>query len=63
MSSKRAPAWMRPAPAPFKPDAAKERMLWWRKHRPELWETLSPTMRADVERYEPAKQAASEGGT
>ncbi len=45
----------------FKRDAAKERMSYWHAHRPDHWSTLSPAMRADVERYEQARTAAAQG--
>ena len=45
---------------PFKVDATKERMLYWGDHRPDLWSTVSPAMRADVEAYEQARTAAAQ---
>ena len=45
---------------PFKVDAAKECMLYWRDYRPDLWSTLSPTLRADVEAYEQARTAIAQ---
>ncbi len=58
MSPKRPPAWLRPVSAPFKLDLAKDRMLWWRRHQPDLWETISPALRPAVEEYEQAKRKA-----
>ena len=43
---------------PFKRDEAKERLLVWKATRPDLWQNVSAPMKADVERYEQAKQAA-----
>jgi hypothetical protein len=36
-------------------------MSYWHAHRPDHWSTLSPAMRADVERYEQARTAAAQG--
>ena len=48
------------AKQPFKVDACKERMLYWRDYRLALWSTLSPAMRADVEAYEQARTVAAQ---
>jgi hypothetical protein len=47
---------------PFKGDEAKERLLVWKTTRPDLWQNVSAQMKADVERYEQAKQAAAHAG-
>jgi hypothetical protein len=46
---------------PFKVDACKERMLYWRDYRPDLWSTLSPAMHQAVEEYEAAMPAVAQG--
>ena len=45
---------------PFKRDAAKDQMVFWKYHRPDLWSTVSQQMRADVEAYEQARTAAAQ---
>jgi hypothetical protein len=35
-------------------------MVFWKYHRPDLWSTVSPAMRADVEAYEQARTAAAQ---
>jgi hypothetical protein len=45
---------------PFKRDEAKERLLVWKATRPDLWRNVSASIKADVARYEQAKQAAAQ---
>ncbi len=56
MATKAKPSGLR---GPFKRDAAKDRMLYWKYERPDLWSTISPQMRQAVEEYEQARMAAA----